>query len=104
MQSDLGEIDLQDWVLTNAERVQSLREKALINKQAVSKARKQDWNRKAQSREFSKGEEVYMRKAGLNTKLSESWDGFYTVVKKNSPSHTEYTQGIGQYHRFTSSC
>ena len=85
VQSDLGEIDLQDCVLTNAERVQSLREKALINKQAVSKARKQDWNRKAQSREFSKGEEVYMRKVGLNTKLSESWDGPYTVVKKNSP-------------------
>ena len=47
VQSDLGEMDLQDWVLSNAEKVQTLREPALVTKQTVSKARKQTWDRRA---------------------------------------------------------
>ena len=80
-------------VLTNAERVQVLREQALASKQTVSKARKQVWDRRAIVREFEKGEEVYMRKAGLNTKLSESWEGPYTVERKNS--HLSYKLNTG---------
>ena len=83
--TDLGEVDLQEWVLTNAERVQELRERAVVNQMETSRARKKLWDRKAQAREFEKGEEVYMRKAGLNTKLAESWEGPYTVTRKNSP-------------------
>ena len=85
VQSDLGEVDLQEWVLTNAERVQVLREQALASKQSVSKAKNQVWDRRAQVREFEKGEEVYMHMVGLNTKLSKSWECLYTVERKNSP-------------------
>ena len=84
-QTDLGEVDLQEWVLCNAEKVQALRDQAVVRKQQVSRDRKKAWDRKAQVREFVKGDEVYMRKAGINTKLSESWEGPYTVVRKNSP-------------------
>ena len=83
-QTDLGDIDLQDWVMLNAERVQSLREKAVVTKQDVSKQRKLLWDTKAKAREFSKGEEVLMRKPGINMKLAESWEGPHTV-KRNSP-------------------
>ena len=31
-----------------------------------------------------KGDQVYMHKSGLNTKLSESWAGPFTIVNKNS--------------------
>ena len=84
-QTDLGEVDLQDWVLMNAEKVQALREQAVVSKKEVSSAHKKAWDSKAQVREFTKGDEVYMRKAGINTKLSESWEGPFTVEKKNSP-------------------
>ena len=60
-------------------------EQAVVRKQEVSRNRKEAWDRKAQVREFEKGDEVFMRKAGINTKLSESWEGPYKVVKRNSP-------------------
>ena len=41
-----------------------------MNQMETSRTRKKLWDRKAQAREFEKGEEVYMRKAGLNTKLA----------------------------------
>ena len=62
-----------------------LRDQTVVRKQQVSSDRKEAWDRKALIREFVKGDEVYMRKAGINTKLSESWEGPYTVVRKNSP-------------------
>jgi len=37
--------------------------------------------------------EVLMRKPGLNTKLEESWEGPYTVKKRNSP--LSYTINVG---------
>ena len=36
-------------------------------------------------RKFSKGDKVYLRKSGMNTQLTESWAGPYTILKKNSP-------------------
>ena len=64
-QTDLGEVDLQEWVLTNAETVQTLREQAVVKQKEVSSARKKVWDSKAQVREFAIDDDVYMRKAGL---------------------------------------
>ena len=50
------------------------REQAVVKQKEVSSARKKVWDSKAQVREFAIDDEVYMRKAGLNTKLTESWD------------------------------
>ena len=71
--------------MINAERVQSLRDKATVTKQNVSKQRKEVWDAKVKEREFVKSEQVLMRKPGINMKLAESWEGPYTVVKRNSP-------------------
>ena len=85
VQEELGPIDLEQWVLENSERVQKLRDDAVANMMATAEARKHVWNNKAQVREFQKGDKVYLRKPGINTKLSESWAGPYTVTKRNSP-------------------
>ena len=80
-------------MILNVERVQSLREKAVVTKQDVSKERKLLWDAKAKAREFSKGEEVLMRKPGINMKLAESWEGPHTVVNRNSPPSYQIDTG-----------
>ena len=84
VQEDLGEIDLEEWVVTNCERVQRLRDKAVVNLKEASHSRKDKWDAKAKAREFQRGDKVYMRKSGMNTNLAESWAGPFEVVRKNS--------------------
>ena len=83
VQADLGDIDLEEWVVTNC-RVQRLRDKAVVNMKECSHLRKEKWDSKAKMREFQKGDKVLMRKFGINTKLAESWLGPFQVVRKNS--------------------
>ena len=52
---------------------------------AVSDQRKQAWDKTAQTRRFNKGDKVYRRRSGLNTKLSDSWEGPYMREKRNTP-------------------
>ena len=101
VQEDLGEIDLEDWVVTNCERVQRLRDKAVVNLKECSLLRKEKWDLKAKIREFKKGDKVLMHKSGMNTKLSESWLGPFKVVKKNSSLSYNINTGsrvIGSVH------
>ena len=85
VQSDLGAVDLEEWVLTNAERVEKLTELAVVRQKDTSSERKKAWDCRAQRRKFAKGDLVYARKTGTNTKLSESWEGPFKVERKNSP-------------------
>ena len=88
VQSDLGEVDLEQWVVNNSERVQRLLDKAVVNLKECSLLCKEKWDEKAKVREFKKGDKVLMRRSGMNTKLSESWLGPFEVVRKNSaPSY-----------------
>ena len=75
MQSDIGSIDVEEWVDANSERVQRMRDLAIANQAENSTKRKEDWDCKAQFRQFKKEDIVYMRKSGLYTKLEESWAG-----------------------------
>ena len=84
-QTDLGDIDLEDWVMYNVERVQLARDKSTVSKQDVSKRRKSVWDEKSKDRDFAVGDEVLVRKPGINMKLMERWEGPFKVVKKNSP-------------------
>ena len=68
----------------NAKRVQYMQEMAVVNLTATSEKKKTDWDRKAQFRQFEKGDNVYLCKSGLNTKLEDSWAVPYTVLKRNS--------------------
>ena len=85
VQTDLGEVDLQEWVMENAERVEVAREKAIANKTDTADKRKQEWDAKAKNREFAVGEEVLVRKPNMNLKLADSWEGPFIVYKKISP-------------------
>ena len=85
VQSSLGKVDLEQWITENSERVQDLRDKAVVNFKQCSLLRKEKWDERAKPREFKKGDRVLMRKSGMNLKLSENWLGPYEIVKKNSP-------------------
>ena len=85
VQQSLGDVDLEQWVLENAERVQNLRKKVTANYSECSRIRKEKWDGKAKERVFNVGELVMMRKSGMNTKLSETWLGPYKVIKVSSP-------------------
>ena len=104
VQQDLGPVDLEEWTTLNAERVQHMRNVAVLNLEANSDQRKREWDRNAQSRQFEKGDQVYLRKAGLNTKLADSWDGPFVIEKRNTPLSYRVNTGDRCYHRFTSSC
>ena len=85
VQQDLGPIDLEQWVAENSDRVQHMRDTAVVNLTDMTNKRKTEWDKHAQHRQFERGDKVYLRKSGLNTKLESSWAGPYTVVKRNSP-------------------
>ena len=85
VEAELGPVNLEEWVMDNADRVQHMRETAVVNLTETTAQRKREWDKKAQVRQFDRGDKVYLRKAGLNTKLSDSWVGPYTVEKRNSP-------------------
>ena len=59
-------------------------EKSVVTKQDVSKQKKLFWDTKVKARQFSNGEEVLMRKPGINMKLGESWESPHTVVRRNN--------------------
>ena len=93
VQRDIGPIDLEEWVEVNSERVQRMRDLAIANQLENSTKRKEEWDKQAQFRQFEKGEKVYLRKSGLNTKLEESWAGPYSILKRNSSLSYRATTG-----------
>ena len=85
VEAEQGPADLEEWVMDNADRVQRMRDTAVVNLTETMAQIKREWDKKAQVRQFEKGDKVYLRKAGLNTKLSDSWVGPFQVEKRNSP-------------------
>ena len=101
VQHDLGDIDLTKWVQMNAERIETTRDKTLLHKLKVADKRKQAWDRVAKDRSFEIGDEVLVRKPGLNLKLAESWEGPFVVTAKNSPLSYKVDMGdrkLGSVH------
>jgi len=93
VQKGLGPINLEEWVQVNTERVQNVRDISIGSQVTNSTKRKEDWDKKAQVRQFEKGDRVHMRKPGLSTKLEESWAGPYTILKRNLPLSYKVTTG-----------
>jgi len=67
------------------ERVQNNKEKCIQGIVETGRKRKEKWYAKAKEREFVVGEEVLLRKPGMNFKLEETWEGLYKIFRKNSP-------------------
>ena len=78
-------MDLSEWVLENADRVEMARDKATVTLIENSRARAQCYNKKAKDRQFTVGDSVWVRRPGLGHKLKESWVGPGTILKQNSP-------------------
>ena len=107
-EDSLGKIDLEEWVLTNSERVQALKEKAVVNLKECSRIRKDIWDSKAKQRVLQMGDLVFVIKMGMNEKLTELWVGLFSIHKVNSPlsyqvdsgGHTKQTVHIQRHKRY----
>ena len=82
---ELGPIDLTEWVDINTDRVEQARDIATSSKVTVSDKRKKKWDVKARNRIFVVGDQVLIRRPGLDAKLRESWEGPGVVLAVNSP-------------------
>jgi len=85
LDGELEGLDLTDFVVENSERVEYLRESSSLKLREMGENRKNKWDAKAKERCFKIGEEVLMRKPGLCGKLETSWEGPFTITRKNSP-------------------
>ena len=72
--TDLGSMDLTDWVHINSERIECARDRATNVKIEVAKKRADKWNERTKDRSFEIGDKVLIRKPGLDTKLRETWE------------------------------
>jgi len=71
--------------MLNSERVEHEWEKTELQLRKTAELRKKEWDRRAKEIVLKIGDEVLLRKPGLNFILEESWERPYTVTKKNSP-------------------
>ena len=85
VKTDLGWVDLTDWILQNTEDLETARDKATCALIESSSKRTISYNKKARDRSFKVGDLVWIRRPGLDHKLWESWVGPGKVVKQNSP-------------------
>ena len=58
--------------MMNGERVEIARDKSMTSKMETASKRKKNWDEKAKERQFEVGEEVLVRKPGMNLKLCDS--------------------------------
>ena len=79
--------------MVNAERVQHARDVVVANLQKCSEEHKKVWDKLAQVRMFEQGDQVFLRKSRLNTKLSDSWECPYQVMKRNTPLSYKVSTG-----------
>ena len=82
---EIGGVDLTEWLLQDADRVEMARDKASATLIENSRARAKAYNKRAKDREFAVGDSVWVRRPGLDHKLKESWVGPGTILKINSP-------------------
>ena len=75
--------------MMNAERVEIARDKSMTTKMETASKKKKNWDEKAKERKCEVGEEVLVRKPGMNFKLCDSWEGPFKIAKKNSPLFCE---------------
>jgi len=78
---DMGDTSIEDWVNSNSERVQTLRDAAIVSYGEVSEKRKQKSDATCQVRTFDTGQSVWYRTPGLSETLEPAWQGPYVVEK-----------------------
>ncbi len=77
-----AKLNVCEWVLCMAERLELMRECAAVKMLKERKGRMEYANRGSKLREFKRGDKVLYRIPGLNSKLSDSWEGPYVVLER----------------------
>ena len=78
---EVGNLEVEQWVRENTEKVQALRDEASANYRQVSADRKDKWDKNTSTREFKLRQLVWYRSPGLNEILQPSWEGHYELKK-----------------------
>ena len=84
-EQDVGNVDLDEWVVLNGERIEAIRDSTMAAKVSVAAKRKSRWDCKAKERTFRVGDRVLIRKPGMSLKLEETWEGPFVISRVNSP-------------------
>ncbi len=79
---DTERLEVCEWVLKMAERLERMRDSAALGMAKGTESRMQYLNRGTKLREFREGDLVLYRVPGMTCKLSDSWQGPYVVLKK----------------------
>ena len=82
---EVGNLEVEQWVRENTEKVQALRDEASAKYREVSADRKDKWDKNTSTREFKLGQLVWYRSPGLNEALQPSWEGPYEIKKLLGP-------------------
>ena len=83
---ELAGVDLAEWVLHYAQRIECAREQVTLKLVENFQYRASKYNLRAKERSFAVGDRVWVRRPGLDHKLRESWVGPGTILKINSPT------------------
>ena len=73
VQEELASLEIEQWVLENAERIQALRIAAEDKLSQNSSKRKEKLDQSSKQREFAVGDLVWYRAPGAETKLAPTW-------------------------------
>ena len=65
-EQDVGNFDLDEWVVLNGERIEAIRNSTMAAKVSVAAKRKCKWDCKAKERTFRVGDRVLIRKPGMS--------------------------------------
>ena len=84
-EQDVGNVDLDEWVVLNGERIEAIRDSTMAAKVSVAAKRKSKWDCKAKERTFRVGDRVLIHKPGMSLKLEETWEGPFVISRVNSP-------------------
>ena len=85
VQEELASLEIDQWVLENAEHIQTLRIAAGDKLSQNSSNRKERLDKGSKQREFAVGDLVLYKALGAETKLAPTWEGPYTIVKVLGP-------------------
>ena len=85
LHESLEDVDITTWVRENMERVETIADGIVEKQTEVTKNRKKERDKYSKEREFTEGTQVLYRTPGMNSKLTDAWEGPYIVDKKLGP-------------------
>ncbi len=79
---DSASLGVCEWVACLAERLERMREVAVVRTMKSKKSRVEYANRGSRLRAFGAGQLVLCRVPGMSSKLADSWEGPYKVIER----------------------